>query len=159
MTNRLDGKVALISGAARGIGASTAHRMVEAGASVVVGDVLTDRAKETVKEIEAAGGKAVFAQLDVTSEKDWKAAVALAQQRFGKLDILVNNAGIYLGRDFEEATMDEWEKLVAVNLTGVWLGTKLCAPALREACAPHPLVRVRRGRLESYLAGNEVCLG
>ena len=135
MTNRLDGKVALISGAARGIGAATARLMVEAGASVVIGDVLAEKARETVKDIDPGGSKAAFISLDVTSEKDWQAAVATAKQRFGKLDILVNNAGVYLGRDFEEATMDEWHKLVAVNLTGVWLGTKACTPALREAGA------------------------
>ncbi|MBS0240698.1 MAG: glucose 1-dehydrogenase [Proteobacteria bacterium] len=133
--NRLDGKVALISGAARGIGGATAKLMAEAGASVVVGDVLADKAKETVKEIEAKGGKAAYAALDVTSERDWTAAVATAKQRFGKLDILVNNAGLFLGRDFEEVTLEEWQKLVAVNLTGVWLGTKLCTAALKEAGA------------------------
>ncbi|MGE0765236.1 MAG: SDR family NAD(P)-dependent oxidoreductase [Hyphomicrobiaceae bacterium] len=131
--NRLDGKVALISGAARGIGGATAKLMAEAGACVVIGDVLTDKAKETVKEIEALGGKALSVPLDVTSEKDWNGAVATATKQFGKLDILVNNAGLFLGRDFEEVTIDEWNKLVAVNLTGVWLGTKLCTAALRDA--------------------------
>ncbi len=135
MTNRLDGKVALISGAARGIGAATARVMADAGAAVLIGDLLAEKAKETVAEIEAAGGKAVFVPLDVTSEKDWQAAVATAQKRFGKLDILVNNAGLFLGRDFEEVTLDEWHKLVAVNLTGVWLGTKICTAALKEAGA------------------------
>jgi NAD(P)-dependent dehydrogenase (short-subunit alcohol dehydrogenase family) len=135
MTNRLDGKVALISGAARGIGAATAFAMAEAGASVVVGDVLADKARETVKEIEARGGKAAFVQLDVTSERDWQAAVDVARKEFGKLDILVNNAGLFLGRDFEEVSLDEWNKLVAVNLTGVWLGTKICTPALKESGA------------------------
>jgi len=131
--NRLDGKVALVSGAARGIGAASAKLMAEAGAAVVVGDVLADKAKQTVKEIEAAGGKAAFISLDVTGERDWQAAVKLAEQRFGKLDILVNNAGLFLGRDFEEVTLDEWHKLVAVNLTGVWLGTKVCTAALKAA--------------------------
>ncbi|MFV0298152.1 MAG: SDR family NAD(P)-dependent oxidoreductase [Hyphomicrobiaceae bacterium] len=131
--NRLDGKVALISGAARGIGAATAKLMAQAGASIIVGDVLADKAKETVKEIESAGGKAMFAALDVTSEKDWNAAVAAATRSYGKLDILVNNAGLFLGRDFQEVSLEEWNKLVSVNLTGVWLGTKLCAAALREA--------------------------
>jgi len=133
--NRLDGKVALISGAARGIGAATAKLMAEAGASVVIGDLLADKAKETVQEIEASGGKALFVPLDVTSEKDWTNAVATATKQFGKLDILVNNAGLFLGRDFEEVTLDEWNKLVAVNLTGVWLGTKLCTAALKESGA------------------------
>jgi len=133
--NRLDGKVALISGAARGIGGATAKLMAEAGAAVVIGDVLADKAKETVKEIEASGGKTVFVPLDVTSEKDWAGAVAVATKQFGKLDILVNNAGLFLGRDFEDVTLDEWNKLVAVNLTGVWLGTKVCTAALKAAGA------------------------
>ena len=130
--NRLDGKVALLSGAARGIGAQTAKRMAEAGASVVIGDILDDTGKATVEEIKSAGGNASYVHLDVTSEADWTAAVAAAKDQFGHLDILVNNAGTFLGRDFEEATLDDWNKLVGINLTGVFLGTKMCAPALRE---------------------------
>lgn len=137
--NRLDGKVALISGAARGIGAQTARRMAEAGAKVVIGDLLEARAKETVAEINDAGGTAEFVSLDVTKEADWTAAVAKVTEHFGGLDILVNNAGIFLGREFEDATDEEWDKIVAVNLKGVYLGTKLCAPALRERgkSSPH----------------------
>lgn len=135
MPNRLDGKVALISGAARGIGAATAHMMAASGASVLVGDLLADRAKETVREIEKAGGKALFVELDVTRERDWHVAVETATKQFGKLDVLVNNAGLFLGRDFEEVGLEEWNKLVAVNLTGVWLGTKLCTAALKASGA------------------------
>ena len=119
--NRLDGKVALISGASRGIGAATAKLMVEAGARVVIGDVLESQGRETAKEI---GPDATFARLDVTAEEDWNAAVALAEEKFGGLDILVNNAALFLGRDFEEASMDEWNRMASVNMTGVWLGTK-----------------------------------
>jgi len=133
--NRLDGKVALISGAARGIGAETARKMAQAGASVVVADVLEERAKETAKEITASGAKAIASTLDVTSEASWTAVVDTATKQFGKLDILVNNAGIFLGKDFMEATMEEWRRLVDINMTGVWLGTKLCAPALAESGA------------------------
>ena len=130
--NRLDGKVALISGAARGIGAETARRMAEAGAMVVIGDVLEDRARETAGEIAKAGGKAMSVKLDVTSEASWTAAVAAATKSYGGLDILVNNAGIFLGRDFMEVGLEDWHRLVAINMTGVFLGTKLCAPALAE---------------------------
>ena len=133
--NSLAGKVALVSGAARGIGAETARRMVAAGASVVIGDVLDERGRETEKEITAAGGKALFVPLDVTTEGPWKAAVDVTLKQFGKLDILVNNAGMFLGRDFMEASLEEWHKLVAINMTGVYLGTKLCAPALAESGA------------------------
>lgn len=131
--NRLDGKVALITGAARGIGAETARLMAEAGAKVVVTDILQERARETADEVNKAGGKAHVLALDVTSEASWNAAVAATTRHFGDLDILVNNAGMFLGRDFEEATLDDWHKLVAINMTGVFLGTKLCAPALRES--------------------------
>ena len=131
--NRLDGKVALISGAARGIGAETARKMAAAGASVVVGDVLAERARETAKDITDAGGKALALALDVTTEESWTAAVAAALKQFGKLDILVNNAGMFLGKDLMDATMEEWNRLVAVNMTGVWLGTRACAPALAES--------------------------
>jgi NAD(P)-dependent dehydrogenase (short-subunit alcohol dehydrogenase family) len=84
------------------------------------------------------GDAAIYVHLDVTSEKDWTAAVAAAIARFGKLDILVNNAGLFLGKDIEAASLGEWERLCAVNLTGVFLGTKLCLPALREAAQQSP---------------------
>ena len=93
--NRLDGKVALISGAARGIGAEAARLMIEAGAKVAVGDVLDERGRETARML---GDTALYVHLDVTSEEDWQGAVAAAVERFGKLDILVNNAGLFLGR-------------------------------------------------------------
>jgi len=133
--NRLDGKVALISGAARGIGAETARLMVEAGARVVVADVLDERGRETVR---ALGADALYHHLDVTSEDDWRAAVAAAAGQFGGLDILVNNAGLFLGKGIEEASLDEWHRLAAVNLTGVFLGTKLALPVLRERGAGSP---------------------
>jgi NAD(P)-dependent dehydrogenase (short-subunit alcohol dehydrogenase family) len=131
--NRLDGKVALISGAARGIGGETARLMAKAGAKLVVGDVLDDRGRQTVAAITSAGAPAEYVHLDVTKEEDWTAALDLAASRFGKLDILVNNAGVFVGKGIEEISLDEWNKLVAVNMTGVFLGTKLATPALREA--------------------------
>jgi 3(or 17)beta-hydroxysteroid dehydrogenase len=133
--NRLDGKVALISGAARGIGGETARLMVEAGAAVAIGDVLDEHARETARTL---GHAALYVHLDVTSEEDWNGAVAAAISRFGKLDILVNNAGLFLGKDIEAASLTEWNRLSAVNLTGVFLGTKLCLPALREAAQQSP---------------------
>jgi 3(or 17)beta-hydroxysteroid dehydrogenase len=125
--NRLDGKTALISGGARGIGAATARLMVEAGARVTIGDVLDERGRET-----AAAIGATYAHLDVTSEADWRAAVAASGGGTEALDILVNNAGLFLGKGIEEASLAEWERLAAVNLTGVFLGTKLALAALRE---------------------------
>jgi 3(or 17)beta-hydroxysteroid dehydrogenase len=133
--NRLDGKVALVSGAARGIGAATARTMAAAGAFLAVGDVLGERARATATAITDAGGKALALDLDVTIEASWTAAVTAATRQFGRLDILVNNAGIFLGKDLMDATLEEWNRLVAINMTGVWLGTKLCAPTLAESGA------------------------
>jgi len=131
--NRLDGKVALISGAARGIGGEAAQLMARAGAMVVVGDVLDDLGRRTVGVINDASGQAEYVHLDVTKEADWSAAVNVATEKFGKLDILVNNAGVFIGKGIEEISLDEWNKLVAVNMTGVFLGTRLAAQELREA--------------------------
>jgi NAD(P)-dependent dehydrogenase (short-subunit alcohol dehydrogenase family) len=131
--NKLDGKVALISGAARGIGGETAQLMALAGAKVVVGDVLDERGRQTVDTIKAAGGQAEYVHLDVTKEEDWAAAVNVATGAFGRLDILVNNAGVFIGKGIEEISLDEWNKLVAVNMTGVFLGTRMAVQTLREA--------------------------
>jgi NAD(P)-dependent dehydrogenase (short-subunit alcohol dehydrogenase family) len=138
MMNRLDGKVALISGGARGIGGETARLFAEAGAKVAIGDVLDEQGRSTARAIEEAGGAALYHHLDVTREEDWNSAVAAAVGRFGRLDILVNNAGLFLGKDIESASLDEWHRLCAVNLTGVFLGTKLALPALREAAQTSP---------------------
>ncbi len=137
--NRLDGKIALISGAARGIGGETARLMVEAGARVIIGDILDERGRETARDIGGGDAAAVFHRLDVTREDDWNGAIAAAATRWGGLDILVNNAGLFLGKGIEEASLDEWYRLCAVNLTGVFLGTKLAAPALRDRglVSPH----------------------
>jgi NAD(P)-dependent dehydrogenase (short-subunit alcohol dehydrogenase family) len=131
--NRLDGKVALISGAARGIGGETANLMAQAGARVVIGDVLDEVGRQTVAAINAAGGQAEYVHLDVTREDQWAAAVDRAAGRFGKLDILVNNAGVFIGKGIEEISLAEWDRLVAVNMTGVFLGTRMAVAALREA--------------------------
>jgi 3(or 17)beta-hydroxysteroid dehydrogenase len=130
--NRLDGKVALVTGAARGIGGETARLMVEAGAWVALGDVLDDHGRRTA---DALGDAAFYTHLDVTSEADWAAALAEVGQRFGGLDILVNNAGIFLAKSLEEASLADWQRLCAVNLTGVFLGTKLALPALKQSGA------------------------
>jgi NAD(P)-dependent dehydrogenase (short-subunit alcohol dehydrogenase family) len=107
--------------------------MAKAGAKVVVGDVLDDRGRQTVTAMNAMSAQAEFVHLDVTREEDWTAAVDLAISEFGKLDILVNKAGVFIGKGIEEIRLEEWNRLVAVNMTGVFLGTKLAAPALREA--------------------------
>ena len=125
--NRLDGKVAFLSGAARGIGGATAKLMVEAGAMVAIGDVLDEAGRKTAKEINA-----LYVHLDVTSEASWAEAMEATIKKFGKLDVLVNNAGIFNGKGVEEASIDDWHRLVAVNLTGVVLGTRAALPHLKK---------------------------
>ncbi len=136
--NRLDGKVAFLSGAARGIGGATATLMASVGAKVVIGDVLEERGRQTVREIEAAGGQATFVPLDVTQEASWTAALDTAVKQYGGLDILVNNAGIFVGKGVEDASMDDWHRLVAVNLTGVVLGTRVALPHLKARAKDSP---------------------
>lgn len=127
--NRCDGKVALVTGAARGLGAEAARRLAEAGARVLLTDVLDDAGRETA---DAIGGDAHFLHHDVTSEEGWKAAIAEAVRRFGGLDVLVNNAGIYFNRPIGEIALDDWHRMMAVNVDGVFLGCKLALPVLRE---------------------------
>ena len=131
---RLDGKVALISGGARGQGAAEAETFAREGAKVVFGDVRDDDGRKVEAGIHAAGGDAVYVHLDVTSEDDWRSAVATATGRYGQLDILVNNAGIVIPRvPIEERTVEEWDRVMAVNARGVFLGTKHAIPAMRRA--------------------------
>jgi NAD(P)-dependent dehydrogenase (short-subunit alcohol dehydrogenase family) len=130
---RLAGKVALISGAARGMGAAEARLFAREGARVVIGDVLEAEGAAIEAEISAKGGEAVFVRLDVTRESDWAQAVASTVQRFGKLDVLVNNAGIGgVGRVDETAT-EAWDRVMEVNAKGVFLGTRAAIPAMRGA--------------------------
>jgi 3alpha(or 20beta)-hydroxysteroid dehydrogenase len=100
---------------------------------VVLGDVLETEGKTTVEEIRAAGGEATFVRLDVTSESDWAGAVTEAERWYGKLDVLVNNAGIGGGNRIEDTTLADWERIMAVNSTGVFLGTRAVIPAMRRA--------------------------
>ncbi len=133
--NRLDGKVAFLSGAARGIGAETAKLMVSAGAKVAIGDVLDERGRQTAKEI---GESAIYVPLDVTSEASWAEAMDATARKFGKIDVLVNNAGIFNGKGVEEASLEDWHRLVAVNLTGVVLGTRAALPHLKASATQSP---------------------
>jgi len=130
---RLAGKVALISGGARGMGAAEAKLFTQEGAAVVIGDVLEAEGRALETEIKAKGGEIAFIKLDVTSEADWQKAVDLATGRFGSLNILVNNAGISAHGRVEETTSEEWDRVMAVNAKGVFLGTKVAIPAMRRA--------------------------
>jgi cyclopentanol dehydrogenase len=131
---RLDGKVALISGGARGQGAAEAETFAREGAKVVFGDVRDDEGRKVEATIRANGLDAVYVHLDVTGEADWQRAVQTAESRFGKLDVLINNAAIVIPRvPIEQRTVEEWDRVMAVNARGVFLGTKHAIPAMRRA--------------------------
>ncbi len=130
---RLDGKVAIISGGARGQGATEALMMAREGARVVFGDVLDEQGRKVEAEIQELGLEATYVHLDVTSEDDWRAAIDTAVSRYGKLDVLVNNAGILIRKSIEETTVEDWDRIMAVNAKGVFLGTKHAIPAMRQA--------------------------
>ena len=112
---RLEGKVALISGGSRGMGAYEAELFVQEGAKVVVGDVREDEGYSLVDKIIKSGGDAVFVRLDVTSETDWTAAVNEAANRYGKLDVLVNNAGVSARGSIEETSVEDWDRVMGIN--------------------------------------------
>lgn len=133
MAGRLNGKVALISGAARGQGEAEARMFVNEGAAVVFGDILVAEGERVASGIRSGGGQAIFVKLDVTQEGDWQHAVAQAVQTYGKLHILVNNAGIFPIEGVEATSMELWNRVIAINQTGVWLGMKAAMPAMRNA--------------------------
>ena len=116
---RVAGKVALISGGARGMGASHARALVAEGAKVVAGDILDEQGKALAEELGAAGR---FVHLDVTQPDQWKSAVDLACDEFGMLNVLVNNAGILNGNTLQNFPLADWQKVIDVNLTGTFLG-------------------------------------
>jgi NAD(P)-dependent dehydrogenase (short-subunit alcohol dehydrogenase family) len=130
---RLAGKVALISGAARGQGEAEARLFAREGASVVLGDIRAELGEQVAAEINGAGGKAVFAQLDVSSESDWARAVGLAESAYGRLDILVNNAAIIGLEGIMDTSIELWNRVLAVNQTGTFLGMRAAIPAMRRA--------------------------
>ncbi|MFV8318345.1 glucose 1-dehydrogenase [Mycobacterium paragordonae] len=127
---RVEGKVALISGGARGMGAEDARLLVEEGARVVIGDVRDDEGKALASEL---GDAARYVHLDVTQLDQWEAAVATATGEFGKLDVLVNNAGIVAAGPLREFRMDKWQQVLDVNLTGTFLGMRSVVDPMTEA--------------------------
>jgi cyclopentanol dehydrogenase len=130
---RLAGKVALISGGARGMGAAEARLFTQEGAQVVIGDVLDAEGRTVAESLTAKGHDVVFVHLDVTRESDWRQAVDLTVSRFGKLNVLVNNAGIGGPGRVEDVTAEQWDEVMAINAKGVFLGTKAAIPAMRRA--------------------------
>lgn len=133
MGDRLAGKVALISGAARGQGAAHAALLASEGARLVIGDILADELAAVAETLTAKGHDVVAHVFDVRDEDGWNAAVALAEERFGRLDVLVNNAGVLDMAGVEATTRETWDRIIATNQTGVWLGMKAAAEAMRRA--------------------------
>ena len=138
---RLSGKVAIISGGARGQGAEEARLFASEGAKVIIGDILDSEGIQVESEIVEQGGEAKFVRLDVSIEEDWSKAVQLAISEYGKLDILVNNAGILLMKGVEDTTSEEWDHLQNINSKGVFLGSKAVISAMRE-CGGGSIVNI-----------------
>ncbi len=130
---RVAGKVALVSGGARGLGEAQAKLLAAEGAKVAIGDVLEEEGRKVEAEINELGGEAFFMPLDVTQADQWNAIIDETVARFGKLDVLVNNAGIGGRGGLEDMTEEEWDEVMAVNAKGVFLGTKLAMPEILKA--------------------------
>jgi 3alpha(or 20beta)-hydroxysteroid dehydrogenase len=126
--SRLEGKVALITGGARGMGASEAQLFLDEGAKVVITDILDEVGKETARRLSPDGSRCVFYHHDVTSEADWDSVVADAISAFGQIDVLVNNAGIFEQGSILDTSLKNFERTMDINVTGVFLGMKTVAP-------------------------------
>lgn len=133
MTQRFEGKTALVTGAASGIGKATAVRLAGEGAAVVVADIQKDAGQKVVAEITDAGGKAIFQHLDVSDANAWEAAVAATEKEFGGLDILVNNAGIGDTAPIEETSIETYDRVIAITQTSVFLAHKAASAALKRS--------------------------
>ena len=146
---RLEGKVAIISGGARGQGAAEAKMFAREGAKVVFGDILDDDGKQVEAEINETGGDATYVNLDVTDEDSWKSAVDTAVECYGKVDILVNNAGVAFWTFGDDASVEDWDTVMDINAKGVFLGTKAVIAEMRKAGRRlhyQHIVHIRHGR-------------
>lgn len=130
MMNSLEGAVVLVTGAARGMGAEHVRELVEVGAKVVATDILDDLGQALADEL---GDAVVYAHHDVTDEQQWRDAVTLAESTFGPVNHLVNNAGIVSFGTIEDMDVSEWDRTMAINLTGVWLGMHVTIPSIKRA--------------------------
>lgn len=129
---RLDGKVAMVTGGAAGIGKATATLFAKEGAKVIVADIQEAAARKTVDEIRQNNGEAIYIHLDVSQEAAWQKAMEEVIHTYGKLNILVNNAGISLAKDIVDTTLEDWNRIMTVNSTGVFLGTKYGILTMRD---------------------------
>jgi 3alpha(or 20beta)-hydroxysteroid dehydrogenase len=133
MPGRLTGKIALITGATGGIGSATADLFAREGASLVLADIAEDALRELAARLEAKGADVLAARLDVSSSENWGEVIELTRQRFGRLDVLVNVAGIVDWPGIEGTEQESWDRVIAVNQTGTWLGMKTAMPLLRAS--------------------------
>ena len=131
MAERLAGKVAIITGGAAGMGAAEARLFAQEGAAVIIADVVDDDGIAVRDGIREAGGEAEFVHTDVSSEADWEALIASVLDHHGRLDILVNNAGLSSTSQSDEISTEGWRRIMEVNATGVFLGVKHAAAAMR----------------------------
>jgi len=130
---RLDGKVAIITGAASGQGALETEMFANEGAKVVATDVQEDLLKKVVDKVNKEGGDAIAIKLDVTSETEWQEVINKTVETYGTLNILVNNAGVFIPGTAEEATLETWNKVMNINAAGTFLGIKYAIPEMRKA--------------------------
>jgi NAD(P)-dependent dehydrogenase (short-subunit alcohol dehydrogenase family) len=133
MTDQLKGKVAIVTGAASGIGAACVETLAREGAQVVATDIDNPSGEDLVAKIQSAGGEAIYLPLDVTDEARWSEVVAATESRYRRLDILVSNAGIMLISPTIDMSLEDWRRQMAINLDSAFLSVKYCIPAMRRA--------------------------
>ena len=133
MDGRLAGKVALVTGGAAGMGEAHVRVFAAQGAKVVAGDIQDELGRKVVEDVNRSGAQAMYVHLDTSLEEDWANAIAQTIRRFGKLTTLCNVAGIYRTEGTEAETLEGWNRIIAVDQTGVWLGMKAAIPEMRKA--------------------------
>lgn len=131
--SRVKDKVAIVTGAANGLGTAHARLLAKEGAKVVVTDIDEIGGKKVVEEIRKDGGEAIFIKHDVTSESEWSDVIQKTLAEFGKLDILVNNAGVMIRKKIEDISLEEWRWVMRVNVDGVFLGTKYAIGGMKKS--------------------------
>jgi NAD(P)-dependent dehydrogenase (short-subunit alcohol dehydrogenase family) len=131
--SRLDGKVAVVTGGAHGIGRASAKALAAEGAKVAMGDIDEGDGRACAEEIVGLGGDAIFVRTDVTSMDEMRELVGAAVERWGRLDVMVNNVGVAIGGAAGEMSEDDWRRVIDVNLTGVWRGMRVAIPIMLEA--------------------------